>query len=417
MQYVGFLLIGIAVIALIVGLLQQLKMKKILAAPFKKTGEIAQNPAVADAQGRVSTEGAVQVTQPFVSPVSGKPCIYYEVKIERMWEKWTNTEDGQKKTTGTSTVSETKNGTQFYLNDGSGPVGVDAREKVDGELVQAFQQSQNVSSGDIYFGPGNFHAHVPYSGGEERTTGVKCTEKIIDAQGNLFVMGKLAGGVITKEDGMTGKLLVSSKGRDKLVGHTKRNMIIGYVAGVLMLGGGIPVSILGDAPKDTCADMKDGLKDVCSDRVTDDTGQTKEWKVSKAGGYTVSVKGTGKDKAMRLWPHVTVNKGADEVADESSDGVTSISQCFAKGDYKIKIRDVSKGHVGGTIKGGAGYTLDIKENKKLTCKDGEGDKADKKKSADDDDKADKKKADDDDKADKKKAADDDDKADKKKADD
>ena len=40
MQYLGFFLIFVALIAGVVGLMQHLKMKKILAAPFKKTGEI-----------------------------------------------------------------------------------------------------------------------------------------------------------------------------------------------------------------------------------------------------------------------------------------------------------------------------------------------------------------------------------------
>lgn len=44
MQYLGFLLVIVAVVGFVVGLLQQLKGKKILAAPFKRTGEIAQIP-------------------------------------------------------------------------------------------------------------------------------------------------------------------------------------------------------------------------------------------------------------------------------------------------------------------------------------------------------------------------------------
>ena len=63
MQYLGFFLIFVALIAGVVGLMQHLKMKKILAAPFKKTGEAASGQG-ADAQGRISTEGAGQPRQP-----------------------------------------------------------------------------------------------------------------------------------------------------------------------------------------------------------------------------------------------------------------------------------------------------------------------------------------------------------------
>ena len=127
MHPLGIVMIVLGIVGVVVGFLQWQKMKKILAAPFKKTGEIAANPQVADAKGLISCEGAVQVQQPLVAPCSGKPCLYYEVKVERMWEKQEATEDGVKTKKGTSTVTTTEVGSQFYVNDGSGPVGVDGR--------------------------------------------------------------------------------------------------------------------------------------------------------------------------------------------------------------------------------------------------------------------------------------------------
>ena len=98
MQYLGFLLLGLGVIGLVFGVLQQLKKKKILAAPFKKTGEIAANPQAGDAKGNISTEGTVRVQQPLVAPCSGKPCVYYEIKVERMWEKLQPLDQGKRST-------------------------------------------------------------------------------------------------------------------------------------------------------------------------------------------------------------------------------------------------------------------------------------------------------------------------------
>ena len=286
MQYLGFFLVAVALIAIIIGVLQQMKAKKILAAPFKKTGEIAQNPQVADAKGTISTEGAMVVQQPLMAPCSGKPCVYYEIELVRHWEKTVQTENGLKTEKGTKSISTNKQGSQFYVNDGSGPVGVDAREDVDCELEKSFEQMQNVSYGDVVFG--QYRAHVSYDGGDERTVGVKCIEKIIPAQGSLFVLGKLVAGVITKTEGMLGKLMASTKGREKLLGATKRNAIIGFVAGGLSLAGGIPMSIFGDPPVDNCANMKDAVtKELCTGRITDDSGNTYDWTVSKAGTYTI----------------------------------------------------------------------------------------------------------------------------------
>jgi len=381
MQYVGFLLLGLGVIGLIIGLLQMLKMKKILAAPFKKTGEIASNPAVADAKGMISTEGAVSNDHAFIAPASQKPCLYYEIKVERMWEKTVATENGVKTEKGTSNVHSHEEGTTFFLNDGSGPVKVDAREKVNVELTKAFEQAQNVSYGDIHFG--GYAVSVPYSGGDERTTGIRCIEKIVPAEGNLFAMGKLAGGAITKQDGMLGKLLLSTKGRDKLVGSTKTKSIIGYVLGGLMLLPGGYFSLFGEAPKDNCAQMENELKDgTCSGRYSDNAGQTFDWKVSKPGVYAITVLGTGTSKNMKLWPDVSVKKGGDEVAHESEAGgaAVKILAKFEKGSYKINVKDVSPSHVG-NLKGGVGFTLDIKAQK---GSDEEGVAKGKKASADDD---------------------------------
>lgn len=361
MQYLGFLLIALAVVGLVIGVLQRAKMKKILAAPFKKTGEVAQNPQAGDAKGTISTEGAIQVQQPLVAPCSGKPCVYYEIKVERMWEKQVNTENGVKTEKGTSTVSTTEQGSQFYVNDGSGPVGVDAREKVDTELTKSFEQAQNVSYGDLTFG--QYHVHVPYHGGDERTTGIRATEKILPSDGNVFVMGKLAAGVITKQDGMLGKVLISTKGRDKLVGHTKRNMILGFVAGGVLFAGGVPTAIFGDPPKDYCANLVDAMKEnTCSDRMHDDNGKTYDWKVTKAGPYKLTVSPTGTSAGHRLWPKMQVTKGGETVFEEAAPagGNLKLTGWFDKGTYKVKIGEQSPGWIK-TLKGGAGFTFDIKE--------------------------------------------------------
>ena len=359
MQYLGFFLLALAIGGLIFGLLQRSKMKKILSAPFRKTGEIASNPQAGDAKGTVSTEGAIQVQQPLQAPCSGKPCLYFEVKVERMWEKQVNTENGVKTEKGTSTVSTTEQGSQFYVNDGSGPVGVDAREKLDTDLTKSFEQAQNVSYGDLVFG--QFSVHVPYHGGDERTTSIRAIEKILPSEGNVFVMGKLAGGNITKQDGMLGKLLISTKGRDKLVGSTKRNSILGFVAGGVLFAGGIPMSIFGEAPKDSCANMSNALTDgVCSGRVSDNSGTSHEWKVTKEGVYKIAVTATGTNANMKLWPKVLVTKDGKEMGEDGSESGESakVIANFEKGTYKIKVADVSASHVG-KLKGGAGYTLNI----------------------------------------------------------
>src|SRR4029079_13129367 len=128
---------------------QHLKGKKILAAPFKKTGEIAQNPGVADAKGIVSCEGAISAQQPAMAPCSGTPCVYFEIEVIQEWKKHVITEDGSKTETGRDTIQCVTSGAVCVVDDGSGPVAIDAREGMDVELDKSFEQEQNVSHGDV----------------------------------------------------------------------------------------------------------------------------------------------------------------------------------------------------------------------------------------------------------------------------
>ncbi|MFI5298538.1 MAG: GIDE domain-containing protein [Polyangiales bacterium] len=414
MQYLGFFLIALALVAIGVAAFKFMQVKKLSTSKLSKTGELAGNPALAGPKGDCSVEGNVVVQQPLVAPCSGKPAIYYEIVVKRKWEKYVTTEDGQKKETGSETVSTVKQAASFTVDDGSGPIAIDARQDVDADTVQSFKQEQKGVIGQIMFG--QFTANVP-PGGDKHTTAVEVIETILPPEGKLFVMGKLAGGQITKADGMLGKLTLSTKGKEGHIAHVKKHGIIGAVAGVVMLGGGIPIAAFADPPAPSvCETMKDAMKkgDKCTDRVTNDEGEKKTWKVTKPGGYKLSVVGTGKNSSMRLWPKVTVSKGDKDVAEELSSGETVIDQCFDKGTYSIQIRDTTKGHVGGTIKGGAGFALEITESKSADCADmkakgGDDDDGDKKKKKGDDD-DDKKKGDDDDKDTKKaKKGDDDDK--------
>jgi hypothetical protein len=350
MQYVGFFLIVVALVAIIMGVLQQMKAKKILAAPFKKTGEIAQNPAVADAKGTISAEGAIAVQQPLVAPCSGKPCVYYEIELVRHWEKSVITENGRKTEKGTTSISTNKVGSQFAINDGSGPVGVDARESVDIDMEKAFEQMQNISWGDVVFG--QYRAHVPHHGGDEHTVGVKCVEKIVPAQGNLFVLGKLVAGIITKTDGMLGKLMGSTKGREKLLGATKRNAIIGFVVGGLSVAGGIPMAIFGDPPHDSCANMKDAWGEVCSGKIYDSSGTNYDWTITKAGNYSVEV--IQPNVKVPIYPVLTVTDSAGALIGKVGDTQSVMLKGFLKpGKYKINVKEKSSLQV----KGGYSFAL------------------------------------------------------------
>ncbi len=357
MQYLGFFMVVVAMATVVFGFLQRSKMKKILAAPFRKTAE-ANNPQSADAKGMISVEGAIGLQQPFIAPMSGRPCVYYEIEIQREVKKHVTTENGTKEEKKKSNVHTENGGAYFLLNDGSGPVSVDARKDVvAGDLVKSFEQGTAATSGDVIFG--QHQVNIKPHFGEGVALGLSATEKIIPAEGNLFAMGKLANGAIGRPDGMLGKLLISTKGRDKLVGSTKRNMTIGFAAAGLSFVIGLPVSIFADAPVDACANMVDAQKDgACSARVSNKDGDTKQWKVATAGTYTFKVTPTGANKMLRLWPDLTVSKGAAKWHKEGDESGVTLTAKFEPGDYSINVKEAVEGHTD-NIKGGLGYSLEI----------------------------------------------------------
>lgn len=361
MQYVGFALLGCAVIGIIIGFLQRMKMTSILAAPFKKTGEIAANPGVADEKGNISAEGAVSAEPALVAPCSEKNCVYYEVKAERLWERKVQTENGTKTEKGKDSLESEWRGQTFRLDDGSGPITVDAREKVDGDFEKSYSQTKSASFGTVKFG--KYEVNVSSSSGDKKTTGVKVTETLIPAEGNLFVMGKLEDGAIKKKDGMMGKLLLSTRGRDKLVGATKRNMIIAFVVGGLAIAPGAYFSITGKPPVDNCANLSNSMTTLCTGRISTQQGATHAWTVTQPGAYVFTVQGTGTDANNRLWPQVVVTDQAGQVAMSAAQGnglpVQSAAN-FAAGTYSIHITDAAVADWGERMKGGVGYSLDIK---------------------------------------------------------
>jgi E3 Ubiquitin ligase len=369
-QYLGFVLVFLAVVALLVGLMQHLKGKKILAAPFKKTGEIAANPAVADAKGIVSCEGAIEAQQPAIAPCSGKPCVYFEIEVIQEWSKHVVTEDGHKTETGKDTIQTVKTGAVFFVNDGSGPVAIDPREGMNVELDESFKQTQNVSHGDVMFG--QFHTHVGHASGDKHGTGVKVIEKIVPVQGGMFVMGQLANQAITKPKGMLGSLMASRKGRNALLGATKRNKIIGFVAGGLFFVPGLGMSIFMDAPTPTAAgegscNILDQSKpnEPCTGKIRDDDGYNVELTVTQ--GETVEIQGgPPRGKKIPVIASISV-KGPDGkslLTDAHETGTVDLQP----GKYTVNIKDSIPGDAA-HFKGGFSFELLVKRTALLAAAD------------------------------------------------
>src|SRR5438045_2147495 len=85
---IGILLGMLGLAAPVFGLVQKHKSGRLAGAPLVKSRDAAtRGGEVAGPKGAISVEGAVHCAQPLVSPVTGTPCLYYEVKVVGHWKE------------------------------------------------------------------------------------------------------------------------------------------------------------------------------------------------------------------------------------------------------------------------------------------------------------------------------------------
>ena len=352
MQYLGFALLFFMVVALVIGFVQRSKMKRILSAPFRKTGEISQNPqGAADPKGALSCEGTIRPSSAFVAPCSGKACVYWEVKLERSYTKTELTENGTKTKKDKETLFTKTGGTAFFLDDGTGAALIDASQGVSCDLDKTYEQKQNVIAGDAVFG--TLEVVVPHPSGDINSTGVTAIERIIPADGKLFVLGTVKEGAITK-------LTASRKGRDAMLGSTKRNSTIGFAAAAVMLLPGAGLSIFADPPAkaaDTCAIVDETpAATPCRGKVTNDDGVKVNITITKAGTYEIEAQAPSSVK-IPFEPRISVNDSTGKaLATKVRD---SVELDLTPGVYTVKLQEAVKG-APARFKGGFSFELTVK---------------------------------------------------------
>lgn len=374
MSVLGWFLSFLGFVGLIVGLLQMLKGKKLNSVPFRAPSQIAQlGPGAADAKGLVSTEGTVSQQGLLVAPMSGRPCLAFEITVERKWEKTERTENGTETKKGSSNIFSDYKGGVFALQDAQGTVLVDATTKPDASFEKVHSSGVNVGMLGIIPSTlqfGNFQMSTPLIVDTEgRTTGFEGVEKIVEPSPNLYALGALAmgpqGPVVHTPKGIgTGKLILSSKGRATLVKSTKRNMTLGYAIGGAMFVGGTLLGIFGPAPEPSastgssaCSSALSSDVVACDGRMYERSGYDMKWTVATAGEYTLTV--SQPKVKYPIDPSLTI-KDATGKELAHNDGVfkgaeAKVTQTFEPGTYTINVKDVFNDKV----KGGYGFHLDI----------------------------------------------------------
>ena len=336
MTLLGIVLIGVAALLVVGGLVTRAKAKRILAAPLRKTGEAAQ------LVGPASFEGAIRTNSPMVGPCSGKPCVYFELVIEQK----TKERKGGNTTTSWKKIGNAHVGSVFGIDDGSGAVAIVAQEKLDADLEKAFSGPPPGGQG-----LGALQRYVTGSAPGE-VLEYRVTETMIPADGKLFALGHVQGGQVTKGNG---KLMVSTRGRDALIGSTKK-----MAAGLFAFGGvvaviGAVVAIVkpGEAP--ACGALVDAhaacvvSTTIVDHEETQPDGTKKpgklhqqilDWEVTKAGKYELELRPVDAKEKTFVNPVVQVE---DSIGLPMNVGINWGLSRESSNDYHTKTKSLSPG--------------------------------------------------------------------------
>jgi len=230
MGILAAILIGVGIVALLVGVYFIYTGGRISKAALVKTGDAASGKSIAKAsvQGRLICEEAL------LSPVTKTPCLYYEVKVIGSWKSGDSTQTKDY-------IKETE-GAQVFIDDGSGPVRVHLGDGGDLPLKETFQETKKEGvfgglknamgkSETMMFGDYGFN-NPPMS----KATSFKCIEKVVPVVDKGFALGKLDNGVL-RGSGIFG-LLLSTKTREELLGSSRLYTKVCLIGGSSAIAGG-----------------------------------------------------------------------------------------------------------------------------------------------------------------------------------
>jgi hypothetical protein len=317
------LVIGLAVLGF--GLMQHVKGKRILAAPFKKTGDLVKNPVSEDPKGAMSTEGkVVPPAQALLSPASKTPCLYYELKVERLFEKTETTQDGTKTVKGSETLDTITGGAVFGLDDGSGAITIDASKGADFDtLKDGYKKEINGHGGSSHIQFGEYAYDVPAIGSDKGwTIGFKATERFVPVEGSLFVLGKLEGARLVKPGWRS--MMASSKGREGLLGSIQKKKKFSLIGGGAAAALAIPLILFGpkadpNAAGASCPSTMTDERQLCHDTVSSKSGERYTWTVTAPGEYELEVVAPAKKVAFD--PQLIVTDASGAVVADVEGGV------------------------------------------------------------------------------------------------
>lgn len=219
-------LVALGIIGCIWGVMQKYKAGRIAKTPFVKTGDAAQRgAAVAGEKGAIAVEGSVKAPELLTAPISGKPCHFYTYKVTASWKEGESTKE--------KILDEAKLGSALLVDDGTGAVRVEVNETGDYDMSTSFNEEKKtglvgaLTGQELVFGNLRVSTRTVPLGAK-----FKVEEQILSPQDKLFVCGKVSEQGNNIVSPKWASLILSSKTRDELLGHSVKQ------SKMFLMGGG-----------------------------------------------------------------------------------------------------------------------------------------------------------------------------------
>ncbi|WP_394835338.1 E3 ubiquitin ligase family protein [Pendulispora rubella] len=237
MHTLGLVVVATGLVGVIWGIFQRLKAGRLSGAPLVRTGDAAaRGGQVASSDGAISVQGNVICQRPLLSPVTGTACLYYSLKTVASWKEGENEKS--------KVLDDRKVAARFAIDDGSGPVWIDASNGGDFEPEQRTSESKgagllgSITGADLAFG--NYKLST---GSLSLGTKYEVTETLLPVVPRLYACGRTVERGIAEPGWRS--LLLSAKSRDELLAAAARGAKLFVAGGVAALGAGAVMALLG----------------------------------------------------------------------------------------------------------------------------------------------------------------------------
>jgi E3 ubiquitin ligase len=219
------------------------------AALEKLRGEMASEVGAGALRDICAIEGKAESARPLSAEISGKPCVYCSVRVEREYEETRQDANGQTSTSrGSETVASNVQQVDFELRDATGAVLVQPAD-ASVEARKVVERFDPAGSGFGALVIGNLRFEIAPPPGTRRTLGYKIVEHVLAVGDRLYVLGEARDRdgrvVIAKPTKAGAKFIISGRSKEELVRSAASQARWMRGIGLAVIVGGVVLAVVG----------------------------------------------------------------------------------------------------------------------------------------------------------------------------